>query len=327
VNIFITGANGFIGQYVVNEALARGNKVTVLVRSKVPQDWSDLPNLTVVSGDLLSATNLVDSIENSDIVIHLAAIMSGNKEKQYTNTMQSTRNLLEAMNDAKVPCLIGVSSISVLNYADQLPMSIIGENIPVSKLDSAMGNYALMKRDQEALYEAWGVKAGNRLAIVRPGLVYDDHNLPDAHAGFVRGQKGLAVTHDGRVPLVYARSVAKALIAIAQNNFEHEIFHLVNDDLPTQSEYLQALKKDQATKTVAAKLIPVSWKTFAMISCFIRLAFRLIGKSGKVPDSFRENSVAGRLKPLHFSNSHAKERLGWKPCKAIYTDSGKYEEV
>lgn len=324
MNIFITGANGFIGQYVVNEALAQGNTVTALIRSKAPESWLDLPNLTVLSGDLLCAENLGDLIQGSDVVIHLAAIMMGNKEEQYMNTLESTCNLLRAMNNAKLSYLVGVSSISVLNYVDQLPMSVIDEKAPINKQDSAMGHYALMKRDQEKLFEEWGAKAGNHLAIVRPGLVYDDHNLSNAHAGFVRGQIGLAVTHDGEVPLVFAKTVARALVAIAQENFKHEIFHLVNDDLPTQAEYLQALKKVEAA---VANLIPVPWKVYARISGFLRFALRLFGKSSKVPDSFRENSVAGRLKPLTFGNNHAKERLGWKPCKAIYTDSGMFRNA
>jgi len=319
VNIFITGANGFIGQYVVDEALAQGHFVIAFTRSQVPQQWSGLPNLRIVRGDLRSVETVESALSGADVVIHLAAVMSGDSETQYSDTLQATRILLRAMDHANMLYLIGLSSISVLDYIDQSPMSVIDEKIPVNNLDGTMGSYALMKRDQERILDEWAAGKDKHLATIRPGIVYDDKHLSDAHVGFIKGGKGLAAMHSGQVPVVYVKNLAQALTALAGTDFQTEVIHLVNDELPTQADYLKALTNVNA-KLKGLKRI--SWITYSKIAGFIRFSLWLIGQSKKVPDSFRESSVAGRLKPLRFSNSYAREQLGWRASKGLYTDSG-----
>jgi nucleoside-diphosphate-sugar epimerase len=262
------------------------------------------------------------ALRGCTLVVHLAAVMHGDSETQYMNTMQAARNLLKAMDDAHVSCLIGLSSISVLNYIDQAPLSLIDEETPINRQDSTMGTYALMKRDQEKLFEDWGENGAKKLAIVRPGIVYDDKSLSTAHAGFIKGKIGLAATHNGKVPLVYVKAVAQAIVMLTRMDFQHEVIQLVNNDLPTQSEYLLALKKVKTANACNRLIFRIPWKMYARIASFIRFALRVIGLSNKVPDSFRESSVAARLKPLIFGNAYAKEYLGWKPGKSICTDSG-----
>jgi hypothetical protein len=97
----------------------------------------------------------------------------------------------------------------------------------------------------------------------------------------------------------------------------------VNDELPTQVDYLQALTNVNA-KLKGLKRI--SWITYSKIAGFIRFSLLLIGQSKRIPDSSRESSVAGRQKPLHFSNSYARERLGWCASKGLYTDSGTFSK-
>ena len=126
--------------------------------------------------------------------------MSG--PNQYEETLDITRSLLAAMDLAGVKRLIAISSISVLDYMNQAPSSVIDEATPLCQDDLALGNYARMKRDQELLCKDW--KTGDKqLVILRPGLVYSETNLSEAHAGFIKKGLGLSAKHQGQVPLVH----------------------------------------------------------------------------------------------------------------------------
>jgi len=59
MKLLITGAAGFLGKYVVQEAIARGHHVVALTRSSVLAEWENtgcfllfLPNLPMMIGQL-----------------------------------------------------------------------------------------------------------------------------------------------------------------------------------------------------------------------------------------------------------------------------------
>ena len=237
MKIAITGAGGFIGEHVVAEALSRGHHVLALVRSSVPDNWPDTDKLSVVHLDLMAADDIAAVLRGHDIVVHLAAIMSGDSATQYSQTIQLTKNLLAAMDQSQVKRLIAISSIAVLDYVNQKPMTSIDESVPLNQNDAELGSYALMKRDQESMYEAWLTDTHKSVGLLRPGIVYDQRHLSTAHAGFAVAGKTIAVSHGGYVPLVHVESVAQAVVSMIDTDFDGQVLHLTDDNLPTQAAY------------------------------------------------------------------------------------------
>lgn len=314
MKIAVTGANGFIGKYVVEQALSHGYQVTALMRNNIPESWHSQKNLTIVQCDLLHPGGLEDAIKDCDCIIHLAAVMAADSLAQYSQTIELTKNLLTAMDTANVKRLIALSSISVLDYVNKKTMTTIDESIALSQNDTDLGFYALMKRDQEALYLQWQENSSKKAAILRAGLVYNEHHLSSAHVGFTKGGLGLSVLHNGYVPVVNVKSVANAIVMmISQAQINNEIIHLINDDLPDQNSYLRTLK----TRGEVGLLVPITWRMFLLLSFFVRHFLSITGQNSKIPDSFRKNSVAARLKPFIFSNEKAKNLLGWEPESKI----------
>ena len=314
MKIAVTGANGFIGKHVVEQALLQGYQVTALIRSKVPESWHTQKNLTIAQCNLLQPGSFDDAIKDCKCIVHLAAEMSSDSLSQYSQTIALTENLLAAMDAVNIKRFIALSSISVLDYVHQKTMTTIDESISLNRNGTDLGFYALMKRDQEALYLQWQENSNKQAAILRAGLVYDEHHLSPAHAGFTKGGSGLSVLHNGYVPVVNVKSVADAIVMmISQKQINNEIIHLINDDLPAQDFYLKALK----ARGEAGLLIPIPWRMFAVFSFFIRHLLSIAGQNSKIPDSFRKNSVAARLKPFVFSNKKAKNLLGWEPESKI----------
>jgi UDP-glucose 4-epimerase len=110
--VALTGATGFIGQYLLRELSKRGYRLRVLLRrpSDVPLDCA-----SAVVGDLARPQNMAAALADVDAVIHsagLAHAMSGRPEDDYRvfNT-EATIGLARAARRAGVRRFLFLSSI------------------------------------------------------------------------------------------------------------------------------------------------------------------------------------------------------------------------
>jgi nucleoside-diphosphate-sugar epimerase len=110
--IALTGATGFIGQYLLKELPQRGYRIRVLLRRP-----SDVPAgaTSAVIGDIAQPYNMAAALRDVDAVIHsagLAHAMSGRPEDDYRaiNT-QATIKLAQAAERAGVKRFVFLSSI------------------------------------------------------------------------------------------------------------------------------------------------------------------------------------------------------------------------
>jgi UDP-glucose 4-epimerase len=110
--IALTGATGFIGQYLLRELPKRGYRVRVLLRrpSEVPAGAT-----SAVIGDIAQPYNMAAALRDVDAVIHsagLAHAMSGRPEDDYRaiNT-EATIKLAQAAERAGVKRFVFLSSI------------------------------------------------------------------------------------------------------------------------------------------------------------------------------------------------------------------------
>ena len=110
--IALTGATGFIGQYLLGDLPRRGHRVRVLLRRP-----SDIPvqGSSAVIGDLSRPQNMGAALEGVDAIIHTAGLpdaMSGFPEDDYRilNT-EATFGLAQAARRAGVKRFVFLSSI------------------------------------------------------------------------------------------------------------------------------------------------------------------------------------------------------------------------
>lgn len=311
MRILVTGSTGFIGGHVVHEALKRGHQVIALSRSSLPATRERLADSERLYRDLSVDGRLDLDGVGINTVVHLAGSVSGSAEEQYRSTVRGTENLLNAMRQAGVQRLVGISSISVLDYVAALPMSVIDESNPVSKDEREMGLYATLKAKQEVLFSAFAAEAGNQCVILRPGLVFDETRLTNAHAGIVKGPLCFLVKHEGEIPVVSVAGVASAILnAIERNIAGGHVIHLVDDRLPNQKAYLAALRR---RGLLSAGGIDVPWRMLARLTTVLHATGKAVGLRGKLPEALLSQSFAARMKPFRYSNAKAKRLLGWAP--------------
>ncbi|MGE5469633.1 MAG: NAD-dependent epimerase/dehydratase family protein [Bacteroidota bacterium] len=315
MRVMITGASGFIGAYVVREAVARGHAVLALTRSGRAGTTAGQGRVEWQQCDLGTPGALDLRGRGIDAVIHLAAEMGGDAAAQQS-TLTATRNLLAAMRAAGVCRLVGISSISVLDYLRIPPMAIIDEDLSAPPDGMPIGRYAAMKLAQERLLLAFAEEPGVHCVILRPGLVYDNERLIAAHAGILRGAWRLLVTHRGEVPTIEVTGLAKAILNAAElSTTGNGVIHLVDDNLPKQHEYLAGLRRRNLLPSGG---IRVPWQLLAWFALLVKWPLRCVGRFVSVPDTLLPHSIAARMKPFRYSNDKAKRLLEWVPANQFH---------
>jgi len=311
MKILITGAAGYIGEFVLHEVLKRGHQVIALVRSSPPTRWEGIRNLEALQRDLRHTGPMDLTDRGIDVIVHLAAATRGSAAEQFQDTVTGTVALLTAARQAGIRRLVGVSSVAVLDYVSLPPMTLIDESVATSNIDQGMGLYAGLKLEQESLFVHFGSESGHCCSILRPGLAYDESRLSASHAGINTHPIFLRVAHDGEVPTIEVRGLANAIANAAERNRHGcEFVHLMDDHLPSQQQYVAGLRR-RGLLPHARFVLP--WSTVSSILGFIRIMLSVTGLGVQWPEVLLPHGFSARLKPFRFSNARAKALLGWTP--------------
>jgi nucleoside-diphosphate-sugar epimerase len=315
MKLLITGANGFLGKYVVAEALRRGHSVRAMIRS--PKDaekngWVGHPQIELANADLRRRKDLPDAVRGVDAVLHLAAAKAGDMYAQYFGTVVATENLLWAMEQAGVKRVVAVSSYSVYDYL-KIPMfSTLSELSPVEKDAFDRDEYAHTKLVQERLVRMWCTERRWDFTVIRPGVIFGRDNLWTARVG-IQGKKVWVRTGAwAQVPLTYVENVAEAIVLSAElDAAKNQILNVVDDETPTQRRYCSLLRKRTTPRPV---VVPVSYSVMRLMSGGASLFNKwMCGGKAKIPGLFVTSRLAARAKPIRYTNAEVKRVLGWKP--------------
>lgn len=109
----VTGANGFLGSYLVELLLRHEHQVRAFVRR--PDQLKSVGNLEIVQGDIRDATDVERAAADVDVVFHAAAISGiwGPWRLYHSINTMGTRNVVTACQRQKVPRLVYTSTPSV----------------------------------------------------------------------------------------------------------------------------------------------------------------------------------------------------------------------
>lgn len=320
LRIYVTGATGFVGTEVVRAALARGHHVVAVVRpsSSAGARLSALPGgerLTTAAVDLRSRAGLAESLSGADTVIHLAAAKAGDFATQFAGTVVATENLLDAMAEASVDQLVGVSTFSVYDYLNMRAGSMLDERSPIDHSPALRDEYARTKLLQEDLYRSFGRRDGTRVVILRPGMIYGRDNLWHALLGAELGPRFLRIGKKATLPLSYVENCAEAMVMAAERlradeAVDGEVINIVDDDLPNQDDYAELV----AARTETPPTVSVPWAAMRTAAGAVKLGNQvLMGGRVRMPGIAVPDRLHARFKPLRYTNAKAKKLLGWSP--------------
>ncbi len=315
MTLLVTGASGFLGKYVVTEALRRGHQLRIVVRpgsdeKRLP--WHNHPAVKLVRIDLRQPDGIVDAVRGTDSAIHLAAVKAGNFDTQFANTVVATENLINAMIEAGVLRLVAISTFSVFDYLYIRSGETLSEDSPLERDPTQRDAYAQTKLIQEKVIRDFEQNHCGQVTIIRPGMIYGRDHLWNACLG-AKVSEGLwiRIGAQAQIPLTYVENCAEAIVSAAQcDEAIGETLNIVDDDLPTQSTYANKL----ARRMTPPRTILLNWTVMRLLSRTIWLGNKLLFKGQvKLPGIFVPARLHARFKPLHYSNIRAKQTLNWNP--------------
>lgn len=177
MRVLVTGGGGFLGLYITEQLVARGDQVRVLCRGHYPQ----LEQLQVetVRGDVRDAAIVKGACVGIDAVIHTAAVPGiwGPWKHYHDINTVGTQNVLDGCQAAGVRKLIYTSSPSVIY--DGLDHYHINETHPYPA--HYLCHYPHSKAIAERAVLAANGQRGLSTAALRPHLIWgprDNHLIP-----------------------------------------------------------------------------------------------------------------------------------------------------
>ena len=172
MKILITGASGFIGSFIVEEALKQGFETWAAVRKSSSKEYLQDERIHFIELNLSSKAQLIEQLRphQFDYVVHAAGVTKclNKADFRHINT-EGTRNLVDALLDLQMPLkrFVFLSSLSVFGaIKEQLPYDEIRED------DTPKPNTEYGRSKLEA--ERYIDSIGSRLpyTILRPTGVY-----------------------------------------------------------------------------------------------------------------------------------------------------------
>jgi len=231
--VVVTGATGHIGNILVRELLSRGENVRVVIPPFENTASLDGLKVEMVEGDVCQINSLIQAFKGSDIVYHLAGIISilpGKSELLHQVNVIGTRNVVETCLKTGVRRLVYTSSIHAVKEPPH--GTVIDETCPYDP-DSVLGDYAKCKA-QATLEVLKGVEQGLDAVIVCPTGVIGPYDYKISEMGqliinFAKGD--LKAYIDGAYDFADVRDVATGLILACEKGHKGESYILSGEQI------------------------------------------------------------------------------------------------
>ena len=306
----VTGANGFLGRHVVHALLARGIQVRAMVRPAARLEalaWAS--SVEVFRADLRTSGDLLRAFDDVDVLIHLAAVVSGGEDAQFAGTVVGTERLLDAMGGSTCRRLVLCSSFSVYDYS--ATRALLDEDSPLQQAPDVYtrGGYTVAKWWQERVTRRFAEKHGLELTVLRPGFIWGRDHGYLAALGQQIGRYHLVIGPFTRIPMTHVENCADVFaVAAVDPRARGQTLNII--DGPGKPVWTYLGDYIRGTGEAGWRVPIPHW----LASAAVRLAFvTLFARATKVPAILTPHKFDAMLKPLRFENRKLRDVLGWRP--------------
>lgn len=295
--VFVTGATGMIGAWLVKDLLAQGAYVVALVLDADPQSElyrsGDVNRLSMVNGNLEDFSTLERAINahEADTVFHLGAqaivgVAHRAPLPTFETNVRGTWNLLEAcrLHRDLVERVVIASSDKAYGAQPRLPYT---EDMPVA----GMHPYEVSKSAADLIARTYYHTYGLPVAIARCGNVFGGGDLnwsrivPGTIRSFLRGERPV-VRSDGSYvrDYFYVKDASRAYLRLGERLGDPQVvgeaFNFSNESPMSVLDLVAVIQK-------------------------------LMDASHLEPDV--RDVAEGEIHSQYLSAARAREQLGWAP--------------
>ena len=245
MNILITGASGFIGSFIVEEALRQGFETWAAVRGSSSRQFLTDERINFIELNLSSEEQLKEQLKDYqfDYVVHAAGVTKClNKADFHRINTEGTQNLVRAIQALKMPLhrFVYISSLSIMGaIREQQPYTEILES------DEAKPNTAYGRSKLEA--EQWlDTVEDLPYVILRPTGVYGPRERDyfmmaksiQSHTDFAVGYKQQDIT------FVYVTDVVQAVFQACEKGVTGRRYFLSDGEVYQSSTFSNLIRKE-----------------------------------------------------------------------------------
>lgn len=180
MNIFMTGATGYIGRLLAQKLAEKGHTIHALCRSSSQTEDLQHPNIKFFEGDLLNSESLDRAMASCEQAYHLAAfakVFTKQPELHDEINVEGTLNVLAAARKAGVQRTVFTSTGGVFGFST--PEKPVDEDTP--RNIGFFNHYERTKTEAEEKIREL-VAQGQDIVIVNPTRVYGPGLLSESNA-------------------------------------------------------------------------------------------------------------------------------------------------
>ena len=256
-HLLITGANGFVGRALCNEANKLGFQVKALTRN--PHDFiGTIQN--IICSNLGEVDLVFEAMRHVDVVVHLAARVhvmnerSGDTIAAYRNVnLDLTLNLARQAAAAGVRRFIYLSSIKVNGEKTEKGFAFTADDVPAPE-----DPYGISKMEAENALLDLSKITGMEVVIIRPPLIYG----PGVGANFLSMMRWLSrkvplplgAIHNRRSMVALENLLSLIITCVDHPRAAGQIFLVSDDEDISLTQLLRKLSKAMKTSSF---LIPI----------------------------------------------------------------------
>lgn len=248
--ILITGASGFIGSFIVEEALRRGFDTWAAMRRSSKKDFLKDERINFIELDLSSKEKLTEQLRGHefDYVVHAAGVTKCLDPKDfYRINTEGTKNLVNALLELKMPLkrFVYISSLSIFGaIREKQPY----EEIRETDTPKPNTHYGKSKLEAEQWLDSIGNEPGMSLpyVVLRPTGVYGprerDYFLMaqsiKQHTDFAVGYRQQDIT------FVYVQDVVQAVFLACERGKTGRKYFLSDGQVYQSSTFSDLIRRE-----------------------------------------------------------------------------------
>jgi len=318
-NVLVTGASGFIGRHLVRRLIARGDRVTCLVRATSRIDELRSAGAQWVTGDVTDRESVGQALAMSqaESVFHLAGLTKTLRKDDFQRVNAGGTDAVAAACSvcADKPVLVVVSSLAAAGPCTA------GRPRVENDVPSPVSAYGRSKLAGESA--AAGYAGAVPISIVRPPMVYGagDSGMIELFRAIARwGVHLVPGRGEQYVSVIHVADLVEGLLLVAEKG---ERLH--SDGSPGQGVYFMAADDMLTYAELGRAMANALGKKHAAVIHLPKLVVRLVGHCGEVMGRIQRRSgwvnsdkiVEALAGSWTCSAAKAHAHLGWSPAATL----------
>jgi len=304
----VTGATGFIGSFIAEALVKKGEHVRVFVRNTSNTKFLQSLGVEIFYGDLTNPDSIHQAVKGMDKIFHSAAMVGDwvPKEEAFKVNVGGTRLLLKAALDERLKRFVFVSSLAVLGMRDHHKTPHDAERVKTGDI------YADTKIDSEELVVRFGKEKNLPITVVRPGFVFgprDKKVIPRMVDFLKKGKYAFVGSGKNKINMIYVENLADIVIKASYSDKAiGQVYNVTNESGMTMMD-LAYMVSDLWGYKKPTKHVP---KNVAYALCNVLEFFARLTKA-KEPPLLNKTRLKFLSLNLDFDITKAKHDLGFSP--------------